>query len=71
MAKRQLNLIKKGHHYIILYEPGEESSVIQCLMDKVKDKESGLDWFDAAVLSHQMGYGSASEMQKRMGKKSK
>jgi hypothetical protein len=32
-------------------------------MEKAQDPKSPLDWFDAAVLSHQMGHRMASEMQ--------
>ena len=60
---RQLTLIKKGQYYLFRYQPGDESVLIQTLIDKAQDPHCALDWFDAAVLSHQMGHRMAGEMQ--------
>jgi hypothetical protein len=60
---RQLTLIKKGHYYLFRYQTGDEATLIQTLIDKAEDPRCPLDWFDAAVLSHQMGHRMASEMQ--------
>jgi len=60
---RQLTLVKKGHYYLFRYAPGQEATLIQTLIDKAEDPRSPLDWFDAAVLSHQMGHRMATEMQ--------
>ncbi len=64
--QRQLTLLKKGQYYVFRYLPGEEASMIKVLMDKAQDPACPLDWFDAAVLSHQMGHRMASEMQKML-----
>jgi hypothetical protein len=63
LQPRQLTLIKKGQYYLFRYLPGDESTLIQTLIDKAEDPHCALDWFDAAVLSHQMGHRMASEMQ--------
>ena len=60
---RQLTLIKKGQYYLFRYQPGDEAALIQNLIDKAEDPHCALDWFDAAVLSHQMGHRMAAEMQ--------
>ena len=60
---RQLTLVKKGHTYLFRYLPGDEATVIQELMEKAENPKSPLDWFDAAVLSHQMGHRMGHEMQ--------
>ena len=60
---RQLTLIKKGHYFLFRYQPGDEASLIQTLIEKAEDPRCSLDWFDAAVLSHQMGHRMAAEMQ--------
>ncbi len=60
---RQLTLVKKGHRYLFRYAPGQEATLIQTLIQKAEDPQGPLDWFDAAVLSHQMGHRMASEMQ--------
>ena len=66
---RQLTLIKKGHYYLFRYQPGDETAVIQSLIQKAEDPKSPLDWFDAAVLSHQMGHRMAAEMQQLLKSK--
>jgi hypothetical protein len=60
---RQLTLVKKGHYYVFRYQPGDEGTVLQTLIDLAESPKSELDWFDAAVLSHQMGHRMADEMQ--------
>jgi hypothetical protein len=60
---RQLTLVKKGHYYVFRYQPGEEGALLQTLIDLAENPSSPLDWFDAAVLSHQMGHRMADEMQ--------
>jgi hypothetical protein len=60
---RQLTLIKRGQYFLFRYRAGDEASVIQNLITKAEDPASPLDWFDAAVLSHQMGHRMAAEMQ--------
>lgn len=60
---RQLTLIKKGQYYLFRYQTGDEATLIQTLIEKAENPKCPLDWFDAAVLSHQMGHRMASEMQ--------
>ena len=67
---RQLTLIKKGQYYLFRYLPGDESALIQALIEKAEDPRCPLDWFDAAVLSHQMGHRMAAEMQEMLKNKS-
>ena len=52
---RRLTLAKEEQHYIFTYEPGRELDVLAAIVALVQDSASGLDWYDAAVLSHQMG----------------
>jgi len=66
---RQLTLIKKGHYHLFRYQPGEEAALIQTLIEKADDPKSPIDWFDAAVLSHQMGHRMAAEMQELLKNK--
>jgi hypothetical protein len=60
---RQLTLIKKGHYHLFRYLPGDEAALIRTLIEKAEDPTCALYWFDAAVLSHQMGHRMAAEMQ--------
>ena len=60
---RQLTLMKKGHTYLFRYEAGDEAELLRILIEQAQDANCPLDWFDAAVLSHQMGHRMAEEMQ--------
>lgn len=54
-AVKQLSLDKGGHRYVFRYRPGGEADVIGAFASLASDETSGFDWFDAAVLSYQMG----------------
>jgi hypothetical protein len=62
-ATRQLTLVKKGHCHLFRYQPGDEAVLMQTLIDMAEDPKCDLNWFDAAVLSHQMGHRMAGELQ--------
>jgi hypothetical protein len=50
-----LVLVKKGQRYRFACEPGHETQLLMQLREMVADPTNDLNWFDAAVLSHQMG----------------
>ena len=52
---RQLSLVKGQHRYLFRYRPGDEAQVIGAFASLAADAASEFDWFDAAVLSYQMG----------------
>jgi hypothetical protein len=52
---RQLSLMKKGHRYVFRYPAGREADVIGSFASMAADEGQAFDWFDAAVLSYQMG----------------
>jgi hypothetical protein len=52
---RQLSLVKAGHRYVFRYQAGREADIIAAFADMAANTETGFDWFDAAVLSYQMG----------------
>lgn len=54
-GQRQLVLNKKGHRYIFRYSLGQEATFLKGIQALAASKDSDLNWFDAAVLSHQMG----------------
>lgn len=54
-SQRQLSLVKGGHRYLFRYVPGNEAEVIGAFASLACDAETEFDWFDAAVLSYQMG----------------
>jgi hypothetical protein len=65
-AARQIALVKHGQRYIFRYAPGEESQVLASLVELAKDPDSELDWFDAAVLCHQMGKRLSQQLERML-----
>lgn len=52
---RHLSLIKGSGRYVIRYSVGQETEVIDALAVMAADTSHDFDWFDAAILSYQMG----------------
>ncbi len=52
---RQLSLVKGGHRYVFRYQAGREADIIAAFADMASAGDQDFDWFDAAVLSYQMG----------------
>ena len=52
--KRQLVLSKGEEKFIFRYENGREDELLDVLIEQAKDKRTGFDWFDAAVLSFKL-----------------
>jgi hypothetical protein len=52
---RQLCLVKGSERFVFRYPSGHEAAVIDALAVLASDRRSSFDWFDAAVLSYQMG----------------
>lgn len=53
--EHELVLVKNGQRYVFRCAHGNESQLLLQLAGMVRDPDSPLDWFDAAMLSHQMG----------------
>jgi hypothetical protein len=66
---KTLSLMKGRHQFCFRYGPGEESKVLDALVDLVNSHEHSFDWFDAAVLSHQLGQHLAKELKAYLPKK--
>ena len=54
-SMRQIVLVKRGERFVFRYAPGQENKLLIDLAEMADDPTCDLDWFDAAVLSHQMG----------------
>jgi hypothetical protein len=52
---RQLSLVKGEERFVFRYQAGQEAEVIDAFASMASDQQSAFDWFDAAVLSYQMG----------------
>jgi len=63
-AVRQLSLVKGEHRYVFRYRPGEEADVIHAFAEMAARTDTDFDWFDAAVLSYQMGRRLETELDK-------
>ena len=52
---RQFSLVKGEERFVFRYQVGNEADVIDAFASLAADRQSRFDWFDAAVLSYQMG----------------
>ena len=52
---RQLSLVKGEERFVFRYGSGQEPEVVEAFASLAADRRSNFDWFDAAVLSYQMG----------------
>ena len=68
-AMKTLNLVKGDQQFCFRYEAGQESQVLESLIDMVNRRDLAFDWFDAAVLSHQLGQHLAKELKGYLPKK--
>ena len=66
---KTLSLMKGKQHFCFRYEVGDEAKVLDPLIDMVNGRQLGFDWFDAAVLSHQLGQHLAKELKTYLPKK--
>ena len=58
-----LSLVKGKQQFCFRYEPGDEATVLDTLVEMVNRRDMAFDWFDAAVLSHQLGQHLAKELK--------
>ena len=65
---RQIRLSKSGHEFRMSYQQGDEGAVLEALVDLVHRRDLPFVWFDAAVMSHQLGEHLAKELQSLMPK---
>ena len=66
---KTLSLVKGPERFCFRYEVGQESKVLDALIELVNRREFAFDWFDAAVLSHQLGQHLAKELKPYLPKK--
>jgi len=66
---KTLSLVKGREHFCFRYEVGQEAKVLDALVDMVHRRELSFDWFDAAVVSHQLGQHLAKELKAYLPKK--
>ena len=66
---KTLSLVKGQNYFCFRYEVGQEAKVLDALVDMVHKTERKFDWFDAAILAHQLGRHLAKELKSYMPKK--
>ena len=66
---KTLSLMKGTEHFCFRYEVGQETKVLDALIEMVNRRDMHFDWFDAAVLSHQLGQHLAKELKSFLPKK--
>jgi hypothetical protein len=66
---KSLSLVKGRHRFFFSYEAGQEAKVLDSLVDMVNRRDLSFDWFDAAILSHQLGQHLAKELKGFLPKK--
>lgn len=60
-AQRCLSMVKGRHRFVFQYAEGTESDLLAAFVALANDPGSEFDWFDAAVLSYQMGHQLSQE----------
>jgi hypothetical protein len=68
-SMKTLSLVKGRHHFCFRYEAGQESGVLNTMVEMVNRRDVPFDWFDAAILSHQLGQHLAKELKAHLPKK--
>jgi len=66
---KTLSLVKGAHQFSFKYEVGSEQNLLDALVELVHRRDVPFDWFDAAVLSHQLGQHLAKELKTYLPKK--
>lgn len=66
---KTLSLVKGNQQFCFRYQVGEEAKVFESLIEMINRKELPFDWFDAAVLSHQLDYYFGYQLKKFLPKK--
>jgi len=66
---KTLSLAKGRHRFCFRYEAGQEALVLDSLVEMVHRRDLSFDWFDAAILSHQLGQHLAKELKAFLPKK--
>lgn len=64
---RQLSLVKGEERFVFRYLPGQEAEIIDAFTELATNHASRFDWFDAAVLSYQMGRRMETELETLAG----
>lgn len=62
-SQRCLSMVKGRHRFVFRYAEGFEAELLASIVALANDPDSEFDWFDAAVLSYQMGQQLSQEFR--------
>lgn len=62
LGEHEFALVKNGKRHVFDCAPGHEAQTLNQIAEMVTRNDTDLTWFDAAVLSHQLG----ERMSKRL-----
>ena len=69
LGEDQIALVKNGKRHVFTCTPGTESDVLNEIAMLVTDPVNDLTWFDAAVLSHQLGERMSKRLEQMTGRR--
>lgn len=55
LQRKRLSLVKGRQRFVFHYGDGDESRLMAAFVELAGDDRHDFDWFDAAVLSYEMG----------------
>ena len=61
-----MSLTKGRQHYVFRYSPGQESALLATLVRYAERPDLDFDFFDAAMLSYQMGKWIGNTAERRV-----
>ncbi|MGD8451268.1 MAG: hypothetical protein PVJ57_05565 [Phycisphaerae bacterium] len=59
--RHSLTLVKGRERFVFTYAEGREADLLAALVSLAEDPESGIDYYDAAALSFQLGQPARAE----------
>lgn len=68
---QDLRLIKGRQVYIVRYDTGDESAALESLIGMVNNPALNFDWYDAALMSHQIGQRLSRQMKGFLSEKAR
>jgi len=60
-----LLLVKNEQRFVFRYPPGGEAQLLEGLAAMAADPEHELSWFDAALMSHQLGQRISKQLKEQ------
>ncbi|MDP6601608.1 MAG: hypothetical protein QGH76_04860 [Phycisphaerales bacterium] len=59
-ACHRVVLVKGDHSWRFVWEPGDEASAVEAIAEIARSPQVDFDWFDAAMVCHEMSRITAS-----------